>query len=89
VVEHFPKRGTNGIWNRGANVGEVLKTFMQEQRQVLKVWSEDMTAQVKEFLAKKFPGHDMTRIADCFMSISTARFRKNRPKHTGKIKIAG
>lgn len=67
VVEHLPKRGTNEILNRGGNVGEVLKAFTQTQRQVLQLWTDDMTAQVKEFLAEKFPGHDMSRIADCFM----------------------
>jgi hypothetical protein len=67
VLEHFPKRGTNEIWNQGGNAGELLKTFTQEQRQALQVWTEDMTAQVKEFLAEKFSGHDMTRVADCFM----------------------
>ena len=58
VVEHFPARGTNEIWNRGWNAVEVLKAFAQEQRQALQVWTEDMTAQVKEFLAEKYPGQD-------------------------------
>jgi len=67
VVEHFPARGTNEIWNRGWNAAEVLKVFTQEQRQALQVWTEDMTAQVQEFLAEKFPGQDLNRVADGFM----------------------
>ena len=67
VVEHFPARGTHEIWNRGWNPGEVLKSFTQEQRQALHIWTEDMAAQVKEFLAQKFPGQDLTRVADAFI----------------------
>ena len=29
VVEHFRARGTNEIWNRGGEAGEVLKVFTQ------------------------------------------------------------
>jgi hypothetical protein len=72
-VEHFPARGTNEIWNRGWNAGEVLKAFTHEQRQVLQVWAEDMTAQVKEFLAEKFPGQDLSRVADVFVHKCTTR----------------
>ena len=67
VVERFPARGTNEILHRGWNAGEVLKSFTQEQRQALQVWTEDMTAQVKEFLAEKFPAQDLSRVADGFM----------------------
>lgn len=67
VVEQFPARGTNEILNQGGNAGEVLTAFTQAQRQVLLVWTEDMTAQVREFLAEKYPGHDLSRVADCFM----------------------
>ena len=67
VMEHFPACGTNEIWNRGWNAAEVLKSFSQEQRQALQLWTEDMTAQVKEFLAEKFPGQDLSRVANGFM----------------------
>lgn len=67
VVEYFPKRGANVIWKQGGSAGEALKAFAQAQRQALQVWTEDMTAHVTEFLAEKFPGHDMSRVADCFM----------------------
>jgi hypothetical protein len=48
-------------------MGEVLKAFTQAQRQTLQLWTEDMTAQVKESLTENFPGQDMSRVADCFM----------------------
>jgi len=73
VVEHFPARGTYEIWNRGWNAAEVLKVFTQEQRQALQVWTEDMTAQVKEFLAEKFPGQDLSRVADAFIHKCTTQ----------------
>ena len=73
VVEHFRARGTNEIWNRGWNAAEVLKVFTQEQRQALQVWTEDMTAQVKEFLAEKFPGQDLSRVADAFIHKCTTQ----------------
>ena len=66
-MEHFLARGTNEIWNRGGDAGKVLKTFTQEQRQALQVWTEDMAAQVREFLTEKFPGQDLSRVTDSFM----------------------
>jgi hypothetical protein len=73
VVEHFPARGSNEIWNRGWNAGEVVKAFTQEQRQALQLWTEDMTAQVKEFLAEKFSGLDLSRVADAFVHKCTTQ----------------
>jgi len=67
VVEHCPARGANEILNRGWNADEVLKSFTQAQRQALQVWREDMTAQVREFLAEKYPGQDMSRVTYGFM----------------------
>jgi hypothetical protein len=43
-----------------------LKSFTHEQRQALQVWTEDMSAQLKEFLAEKFPGQDLSRVAEAF-----------------------
>jgi len=67
VVEHFPARGTNEILNRGWIAGEVVKASAQEQRQALEIWTWDITAQVKEFLSEKFPGQDLSRVADAFI----------------------
>ncbi len=67
VVEHFPASGRNEICNRGHDATEVLQAFAQDQRQVLQTWTEDMNAQVKEFLVEKYPDHDMARVAESFM----------------------
>lgn len=66
VIERFPT-GTNEIWNKGRNAVEVLKAFTHDQRQALQIWIEDMAAQVKEFLAEKYPGHDLTRTVENFL----------------------
>jgi hypothetical protein len=67
VVEHFPANGRNEIWTTGWNVLEMLRAFAREERQALKTWTDDMAAQVREFLAEKYPGQDMGRVADGFM----------------------
>ncbi len=92
VVEHFPARGTNEIWNRGWNAVEVLKAFAQEQRQALQIWTEDMTAQVKEFLVEKYPGQDMSRVADSFMhrfthAVSQQHTQAHEQNHSRSIRI--
>lgn len=68
MVEHFQKHHTNEIWNRGWNAAEVLRSFAQEQQQALQIWRVDMQAQVKEFLAEKYPGQNMSRVAEGLMS---------------------
>lgn len=73
VLEHFPTRGTHEIWKRGWNAGEVLKAFTQSQRQTLQAWTDDLTAQVKEFLSEKFPGQDLSRVADAFVHKCTTQ----------------
>jgi hypothetical protein len=67
IVEHFPSNGRNEIWHQGRNALEVLKAFTQDQRRALQIWTEDMAAQVNEFLAEKYPGQDMSRVADSFI----------------------
>ena len=66
VVERFPN-GKNEIWNRGHNAVEVLRAFANDQKQALQTWSDDLKAQVTEFLAEKYPGQDMSRVADAFV----------------------
>jgi hypothetical protein len=73
VVEHSPARSTNEILNRGWNATEVVKEFTQQQRQALQLWTEDMTAQVQEFLAEKFPGQDLSRVVDAFIHKCTTQ----------------
>jgi hypothetical protein len=40
---------------------------MHDERKALQIWTEDMTAQVREFLTEKYPGQDMSRVADSFV----------------------
>jgi hypothetical protein len=95
VVEHFPARGTNEIWNRGWNADEVLKTFTQGQRKALQVWTADLTAQVEEFLTEKFPGQDLSRVTDAFVlkctsetvSRTQAVTHNHQQKHGGGIGV--
>jgi hypothetical protein len=92
VVEHFPARGTNEIWNRDWNEVEVLKAFAQEQRQALQIWTEDMTAQVKEFFGGKYPGQDISRVADSFMhrfthAVSQQHTQAHEQNHSPGIRI--
>lgn len=67
VVEHFPACGRNHIWSRGYDATETLQAFAHDQRQVLQTWTEDMSAQVKEFLAEKYPDHGLSRVAESFI----------------------
>lgn len=78
VIERFAT-GTNEIWTKGRNVIDVLKAFTHDQRQALQIWTEDMAVQVKEFLAEKYPGHDMTRIAENFLHRFTEADLQNCP----------
>jgi hypothetical protein len=66
VMEQFPN-GQHEIWNRGYSAVDVLRAFASEQRQTLQTWSDDLKAQVTEFLAEKYPGEDMSRVADAFV----------------------
>ena len=69
VVESLSlKPGTEmkDVLNRGDNVREVLKCFIRDQRQVLRLWKHDLNALVKEHLAEKYPGQDMSLVADSF-----------------------
>ena len=41
-------------------------TFTRDQRQVLQVWKDDVTAQVREHLAEKYPHQDLIIVAESF-----------------------
>lgn len=55
VVEHFPANGRNEIWTTGRNAEEVIRAFAHEERQALKTWTDDMAAQVREFIDLRPP----------------------------------
>ena len=67
TVEHFPAQNINEIWNQGHDAVEVLRVFAGEQCQVVQVWTADLEAQLREFLAENYPGQDMSRVEGEFI----------------------
>jgi hypothetical protein len=62
----LPSGEAKEVLNSGHNVREVLQAFMRDQRQVLRLWKEDATTQVREHLEQKYPRHDMNIVAESF-----------------------
>jgi urease gamma subunit len=85
VVECLPlkSREMKDVLNSGHDVREVLQTFAHDQRQVFKVWKDDMAAQVREHLEEKYPHQDMNIVVESF-EIKLARAISERPAQTQK-----
>ena|ERR1039457_7264022 len=68
VVECLPfKSGEmKDVLNSGHDASEVLQTFVRDQRQVLNLWKNDVTAQIRERLDDKYPHQDMSIVVDSF-----------------------
>ena len=68
VIECLPlkSRESRDVLNSGGDVRDVLKVFSRNQQQVLTLWKDDVTAQVMEHLAEKYPGQDMHVVVDSF-----------------------
>jgi len=79
VVESLPfKSGEiKEALNTSHSVREVLNAFVHCQRQVLGVWKDDVTAQVREYVAEKYPHHDMAIVVESF-EIKLARATSER-----------
>lgn len=69
VVEHFPDSGRNEIWRRDANVVELLRSFVREQRNALEVWRADLASEIRDFLAESYPGQEMGRVINSFIHL--------------------
>jgi len=54
------------VLNSGHDASEVLQTFARDQRQVLNLWKNDVTAQIMEHLEEKFPHQDMNIVIESF-----------------------
>jgi hypothetical protein len=54
------------VLNSGYDVRDVLRSFVRDQRLVLRIWKDDVTAQVRNHLAEKYPGQDMNIVAESF-----------------------
>ena len=68
VVECLPlkSREMKDVLNSGHDAREVLQTFAHDQRKVFKLWKDDVTAQVNEYLGEKYPHQDMTIVTESF-----------------------
>jgi urease gamma subunit len=68
VVESLPLKSgeMKEPLNTGHSVREVLQTFVRDQRQVLGVWKDDVAAQVREYLAEKYPHQEMAIVVESF-----------------------
>ena len=68
VVEYLPlKSGAlKEVLNSGHDASEVLQTFVRGQRQVLNLWKNDVTAQIREHLEEKYPHQDMSIVVKSF-----------------------
>lgn len=68
IVECLPLKDVEmkDVLNSGHDAHEVLQAFVRDQRQVLRVWKDDVNAQVKEHLAEKYPHQDMNIVAESF-----------------------
>jgi hypothetical protein len=83
VIECLPLKSgeMRDVLNSGHNVREVLQAFTRDQRQVLNLWKEDVKAQVREHLSKKYPGQDMNIVAESF-EIKMSRAISETRMHT-------
>jgi hypothetical protein len=92
VVECLPfKSGEmKDVLNSGHDASEVLQTFARDQRQVLNLWKNDVTAQIREHLEEKYPHQDMNIVIESF-DIKLAREISRREtlaqNHSNGVKI--
>ena len=92
VVESLPLKDVElkDVLNSGHDVREVLQTFVRDQRHVLRVWKDDVNAQVKEHLAEKYPHQDMNIVAESFeikMSRSISQANANTQGQSHGVRI--
>ena len=68
VVEGLPLKSgeMKDVLNSGHDSSEVLQTFARDQRQILSLWKNDVTAQIREHLEEKYPHQDMNIVVESF-----------------------
>jgi urease gamma subunit len=68
AVECLPLKSgeMKDVLNSGHDVSEVLQAFARDQRQVLNLWKNDVTAQIREHLEEKYPHQDMNIVVESF-----------------------
>lgn len=68
VVECLPLSSgeRKEVLNSGHNIRDVLREFLNDQKQVLNLWKDDVKEQVKEHLDKNYPRQDMSIVVESF-----------------------
>ena len=96
VVERLDAKSqvSHDVLANGSKPDEVLRDFASGQRDVLRLWTDDFSAQVKEQLALKYPSHDLSRVAEALNHrLTESRLPQQTlksgqaQKHGGGIKI--
>jgi urease gamma subunit len=62
----LPSGERKEVLNSGHNVRDVLRDFLNDQKQVLNLWKDDVKEQVKEHLDKNYPRQDMSIVVESF-----------------------
>jgi hypothetical protein len=62
----LPSGERKEVLNSGHNVRDVLREFLNDQKQVLNLWKDDVKEQVKEHLDKNYPRQDMSIVVESF-----------------------
>lgn len=79
VIERLDiKSGTSyDVLSQGNDAEAVLRAFTRNEGSVLRLWTEDVAAQVTERLAEKYPGQDLSRVAESINNrLTDARFNR-------------
>ena len=92
IVESLPLKSgeMKDVLNNGHDAREVLQAFLRDQRQVLRVWKDDVHTQVKEHLAEKYPHQDMNIVAESFeikMTRSISQTHVNTQSQSRGVRI--
>jgi len=66
VIERLDmKSGTSyNVSAQGNDAATVLRAFTRDESRVLHLWSDDVAVQATERLAEKYPGQDLSRLAE-------------------------
>lgn len=83
IVERLDMKSqvSHDVLAQGSKADEILRDFAKSQRDGLRLWTDDFSAQVKEQLALKYPGQDLGRVVEAI----NHRFTEARP-HRHSIK---
>jgi hypothetical protein len=53
---------------KGDDAEAVLRAFVRDQNRVLRLWIDDVAAQAVERLSVKYPGQDLSRVAESIVN---------------------